>query len=78
MATGKRTKFMKYFTRSPMETLPWTVWEKPRVVALPSAPPKQSSVKFPWVSSVKYFMSSFLFPVAQSHMAKYCTSTVQY
>ena len=64
---------MKYFTQSPVETLPHTVREKPRVAALPSASPKQSSVKFPWVSSVKYFMNFVLFPVVQSHMAKYCT-----
>ena len=44
--------------------------EMPLVAALPSASPKQSSVKFPWVSSVKYFMNFVLFPVAQSHMAK--------
>ena len=56
---------MKYFTQSPIESLPPTVWEKPCVAALPSAsPPKQSLIKFPLVSSVKYFMNFVHFPLA--------------
>ena len=74
----KEDKIRKYFTRSPMETLPRTVWEKPWVAALPSASPKLSSVKFLWVSSVKYLMNLVLFPVAQSHMAKYTFCSLLY
>ena len=44
--------------RSKIQILLRTVWEETRVAALPSSPPKQSSVKFGFCSSVKYKLNS--------------------
>ena len=61
--------FSLYFTSEQNKILLRTLWEETWVTKLPSSPPKQSSVKFWFCSSVKYDMDFVLCHVSQSNTA---------